>query len=51
LSSDMRFSLGVLQGFWSDARAGTAGEGAGTALAGVLEAACLRVLDRLYPRS
>ena len=42
---------GPLQGFWSDARAGTAGEGAGTALAGVLEAACLRVLDRLYPRS
>lgn len=41
---------GPLQGFWSDARAGTAGEGTGTALAGVLEAACLRVLERRYPR-
>lgn len=38
-----------LQAFWAAARAGTGGEGEATALADVLETACVRVLDRLYP--
>ncbi|MEO7640889.1 MAG: DUF2868 domain-containing protein, partial [Ramlibacter sp.] len=40
---------GPLLALWSAARAGTDGQEAGTALASVLEAACLRVLQRLYP--
>ncbi|RYF43705.1 MAG: DUF3482 domain-containing protein [Comamonadaceae bacterium] len=40
----------ALQAFWPAARTGSAGPEAGTALAAELEAACLQVLDRLYPR-